>query len=79
MSAAPAWLPVHLASWAAAPKVHLAAHGDETVERALLGGQPVQGDVLLSGPFVMDRPERLEQAKRDFAGGRMGRLEGVPF
>lgn len=60
-------------------QVHIAAHGDEAVELALLGGQPVQGDVLFSGPFVMDTPERLEQAKRDFASGRMGRLEGVPF
>jgi len=60
-------------------QIQLAAHGDETVELALLGGQPVQGDVLFSGPFVMDTPERLEQAKRDFLSGRMGRLEGVPF
>lgn len=59
--------------------VQIATHGDETVELALLGGQPVQGDVLFSGPFVMDTPERLKQAKRDFASGRMGRLEGVPF
>jgi hypothetical protein len=60
-------------------QVHIAAHGDEAVELALLGGQPVQGKVLFSGPFVMDTPARLEQAKRDFASGRMGRLEGVPF
>ncbi len=59
--------------------VQIAAQGDETVELALLGGQPVQGDVLFSGSFVMDTPARLEQAKRDFASGRMGRLEGVPF
>jgi len=51
----------------------------EPVELALLGGRPVQGEVLFSGPFVMDTPARLEQAKRDFATGRMGRLEGVPF
>ena len=60
-------------------QVQMAAHGEERVELALLGGQPVQGDVLFSGPFVVDTPERLEQAKRDFASGRMGRLEGVPF
>lgn len=60
-------------------QVRITAHGDEAVDLALLGGQPVQGDVLFSGPFVMDTPERLEQAKRDFASGRMGRLEGVPF
>lgn len=60
-------------------QVCIAASGDEAVEVALIGGQPVQGEVLFSGPFVMDTPERLEQAKRDFTAGRMGRLEGVPF
>lgn len=59
-------------------QLKIAAQG-EPVELALLGGQPVQGEVLFSGPFVMDTPARLEQAKRDFATGRMGRLEGVPF
>ncbi|QBC31842.1 pirin family protein [Pandoraea sp. XY-2] len=60
-------------------QVRIAARGDEPVELTVLGGNPVQGAVLFSGPFVMDTPERLEQAKRDFAAGRMGRLEGVPF
>ena len=59
--------------------VRIAARGDETVELALIGGEPVKGAVLFSGPFVMDTPERLTQAKRDFAAGRMGRMEGVPF
>lgn len=60
-------------------QIHLIAQGDEAVEVALIGGQPVQGELLFSGPFVMDTPERLEQAKRDFVTGRMGRMEGVPF
>jgi redox-sensitive bicupin YhaK (pirin superfamily) len=60
-------------------QVRIAAQGGETVEVALLGGRPVQGEVLFSGPFVMDTHERIVQAKRDFASGRMGRLEGVPF
>lgn len=60
-------------------EVAITAEGDDTVEVALLGGGPVQGEVLFAGPFVMDTPERLAQAKRDFAAGRMGRLEGVPF
>lgn len=60
-------------------QVRAAARGDQTVEVALIGGEPIQGNVLFSGPFVMDTPERLEQAKRDFASGRMGRMEGVPF
>lgn len=46
---------------------------------AILGGAQVEGPFLFSGPLVMDTPERLAQAKRDFAEGRMGRLDGVPF
>ncbi len=53
--------------------------GDREAHAALLGGAPVEGPLLFSGPFVMDTPERLAQAQRDFAAGRMGRLEGVPF
>lgn len=60
-------------------RVQVAARGTGTVELILIGGEPVQGEVLFSGPFVMDTPERLTQAKRDFASGRMGRLEGVPY
>lgn len=60
-------------------QVRIAARGPEAVELALLGGEPARGDILFSGPFVMDTPEHLEQAKRDFMSGRMGRLEGVPY
>lgn len=49
------------------------------VDFALIGGRLVRGDVLFSGPFVMDTQERLERARRDYSAGRMGRLEGVPF
>lgn len=60
-------------------QVRIAAQGSEAAEVALLGGLPVQGEVIFSGPFVMDTHERIAQAKRDFACGRMGCLEGVPF
>jgi len=63
----------------AGDSIDVLALGDETAEVALLGGRPVEGEVLISGPFVMDTPERLAQARLDFASGRMGRLEGVPF
>lgn len=52
---------------------------DKSTELALLGGAPVEGAVLFGGSFVMDTPERLTQAKRDYASGAMGRLDGVPF
>jgi len=59
--------------------VRIAATAAGPLDVALLGGAPVQGPVLFSGPFVMDTPERLAQARRDFASGKMGTLDGVPF
>lgn len=52
---------------------------ERPVTVALLGGQPAEGPILFAGPFVMDTPERLVQAREDYFAGRMGRLEGVPF
>lgn len=60
-------------------QITLTAAPDQAADVALLGGAPVEGEILFSGPFVMDTPERLAQAKRDYASGAMGRLEGVPF
>jgi len=60
-------------------RVVLSAANDQPADLAILGGLPAQGPVLFSGPFVMDTPERLAQARLDFSTGKMGRLEGVPF
>jgi redox-sensitive bicupin YhaK (pirin superfamily) len=60
------------------PRLALAAAGGPAT-LALIGGQPAEGPILFAGPFVMDTPERLAQARQDFLAGRMGRLEGVPF
>ena len=60
-------------------RVSVTATPERPVDVALLGGAPVEGPVLFSGPFVMDTPERLAQTKRDFASGKMGTLDGVPF
>lgn len=59
--------------------VVLAATGAQPASVALIGGQPAEGPILFAGPFVMDTPERLVQARDDYFAGRMGRLEGVPF
>ena len=59
--------------------VVLAAAGEQPATVALIGGQPAEGPILFAGPFVMDTPERLMQARQDYLAGRMGRLEGVPF
>jgi redox-sensitive bicupin YhaK (pirin superfamily) len=60
-------------------RVGIAAAGTAPVDVILLGGAPAEGQILFSGPFVMDTPERLAQAKRDFVSGKMGTLDGVPF
>jgi len=70
--------PGTLAVLKAGPSVSLAADNVATTV-ALIGGQPAETPILFSGPFVMDTPERLTQAKRDYSAGKMGRLDGVPF
>jgi redox-sensitive bicupin YhaK (pirin superfamily) len=59
--------------------VVLTSTGSQPTDVVILGGLPAQGPILFSGPFVMDTPERLAQARSDFSTGKMGRLEGVPF
>ena len=46
---------------------------------AILGGAPAEGPILFAGSFVMDTVENVERAKRDYASGKMGRLDGVPY
>lgn len=45
----------------------------------LLGGEPAEEPLLFGGPFVMDTPENLQRAQRDYYSGRMGTLDGVPY
>ncbi len=61
------------------PGPRLTLGAAQQTDVAVLGGARVEGPFLFAGPFVMDTAERLAQAKRDFAEGRMGRLDGVPF
>lgn len=58
--------------------IALTASGTVT-DLAIIGGTPAERPILFSGPFVMDSAENILRARRDFAAGRMGRLEGVPF
>lgn len=48
-------------------------------EYILLGGEPAEEPLLFGGPFVMDSPENLQRAQRDYYSGRMGTLDGVPY
>jgi quercetin 2,3-dioxygenase len=52
---------------------------DQPTGVVLIGGAPADRPILFSGPFVMDTTEHLSRAKRDYASGKMGRLDGVPF
>jgi quercetin 2,3-dioxygenase len=51
---------------------------DRPLDVALLGGAPMQAPVLSSGSLLVDTPKLLAQARRDFASGKMGTLDGVP-
>jgi quercetin 2,3-dioxygenase len=52
---------------------------ERPTDLAVIGGAPAERPILFSGPFVMDSAEHLSRAKRDYASGKMGRLDGVPF
>lgn len=68
-----------LALFGPGSRIALQAAAGQPATIALLGGERVEGELIFDGPFVMDTPERIVQAKRDFLSGRMGRLDGVPF
>lgn len=55
-----------------------ASKDSETIV-AVVGGEPAAQPLFFSGPFVMDSPENILRAERDFLAGKMGRLDGVPF
>jgi len=40
----------------------------------LLSGEPIDEPIVGHGPFVMNRPEQIHEAIRDFNSGRFGRL-----
>ena len=60
-------------------EVVLQAVAGQAAHVAVIGGDPVEGELVFAGPFVMDTPEHAAQAQRDFLSGRMGTLDGVPF
>ena len=71
--------PGMLAILSAGSQVTLSAADRGPASVAVIGGLPAEKPILFSGPFVMDTPEHLRQAKHDYSSGKMGRLDGVPF
>lgn len=72
-------VPGNLAVFGDGEFVQLTAGPGQPAVVALVGGEKVQGKLIFDGPFVMDTPERIAEAKRDFLTGKMGTLDGVPF
>ena len=54
--------------------VSLQANND--VMLLVLGGEPIDEPVVGYGPFVMNTQQQIDQAIRDFNGGRFGRMSG---
>lgn len=61
-----------------APTVVLDNPGAVASNVLLLGGEAAERPLVFGGPFVLDSPDAVRQAQRDFYAGRMGSLDGVP-
>jgi redox-sensitive bicupin YhaK (pirin superfamily) len=48
------------------------AQATQSAEILLLAGKPLHEPVARYGPFVMNTPEQIEEAIRDYQGGRFG-------
>jgi len=52
----------------------IVVEASEASRALLLCGQPIAEPVVAHGPFVMNRPEEIQQAFQDYQSGRMGRI-----
>lgn len=72
-------IPGSLGVFGQGAQVTLKSAAGQPANLALIGGAPVEGELVFAGPFVMDTPENAQRAQQDFLGGKMGRLDGMPF
>jgi len=49
-------------------------HARKGARVLVLAGEPIDEPVVAYGPFVMNTPEEIRQAFRDYEGGKMGHL-----
>lgn len=47
------------------------------LELLVLGGRPIREPVAWYGPFVMNKHEEIERARRDFEARRLGQVPAV--
>ncbi|MCP1727925.1 redox-sensitive bicupin YhaK (pirin superfamily) [Natronospira proteinivora] len=52
-----------------------ASAGEDGMRVLIVSGQPLSEPVSRYGPFVMNEPEEIEQAIRDFQAGKMGAIK----
>ena len=53
-------------------QVRMTNTGQEPLSFLLLGGLPINEQVVRYGPFVMNTKEEIHQALEDYHAGRMG-------
>lgn len=60
-------------------QINLKPTRDLPADCIVLGGQKIAEPLIFEGPFVMATIENLNLTKRNYASGKMGTLDGVPF
>jgi redox-sensitive bicupin YhaK (pirin superfamily) len=68
-----------LAVLAPAASVTIHNQGAAPLDLLLLGGERAERPLVFRGSFVFNSREAIDRAFGDYADGRMGRLDGVPF
>ena len=55
----------------------MTASKDEDLHVLVIGGQPINEQIVRYGPFVMNTYEEIEKAFSDYRSGKLGHIEGA--